>query len=441
MSRNAQTAVARLATSMPYETAVAGVHVAAVIRHATELGLIDPVTDVRAGAEALAKHSALAGFTDASTCRIWSAGELPAITELTAGVDVADQPGRPDGYALGNLYQALSVESRKGRALCQTPRFVTELLLDCTIPHAIDEWGLNALRMIDPACGTGHILIESLIRTWLEMGGPHDSTPFATDRIGRALRAVRGVDLDPYAALIARYRLLALACRLDGGQATLANAPDHWAPQVAAADSLLADDEPLLTRGRYHVVVGNPPYITVKDAKANAAIRAAYPRVCSGKYSLALPFFQLMTDLAVPGGWIAQLTANSFMKREFGKKFIEGYLPGYDLRWVIDTSGAYIPGHGTPTVILVHRSQPPSSPTVATVMGVRGEPSQPADPAQGLVWSAIREAVHRHESAARFTSAMHRVQPPGAIPDVDMAEPPGRPQYSQPSLLDLLEAA
>ena len=38
------------------------------------------------------------------------------------------------------------------------------------------------------------------------------------------------------------------------------------------------------------------------------------------------------------------ITANSFMKREFGKKLIEEYIPRWDLTHVIDTSGAYIPG-------------------------------------------------------------------------------------------------
>ena len=41
------------------------------------------------------------------------------------------------------------------------------------------------------------------------------------------------------------------------------------------------------------------------------------------------------------------------MKREFGKKLIEEFFAQkVDLTHVIDTSGAYIPGHGTPTVIL-----------------------------------------------------------------------------------------
>ena len=78
---------------------------------------------------------------------------------------------------------------------------------------------------------------------------------------------------------------------------------------------------------------------------------------------------------------------------------------------MIDTSGAYIPGHGTPTVILVGRSRRPVGDTVRAVLGVRGEPGQPADPAKGLVWTEIVEHVddpgfdgdlrHRHRPRPR----------------------------------------
>ena len=36
------------------------------------------------------------------------------------------------------------------------------------------------------------------------------------------------------------------------------------------------------------------------------------------------------------------------MKREFGVPLIEKFLAKQDLQLVADTSGAYIPGHGTP---------------------------------------------------------------------------------------------
>jgi hypothetical protein len=59
------------------------------------------------------------------------------------------------------------------------------------------------------------------------------------------------------------------------------------------------------------------------------------------------------------------------------------------LTHVIDTSGAYIPGHGTPTVVLLGRNQEPVADTIRTVMGTKGEPSTPADPARGQVWTSI----------------------------------------------------
>ena len=81
------------------------------------------------------------------------------------------------------------------------------------------------------------------------------------------------------------------------------------------------------------------------------------------------------------------------MKREFGTKLIEDFLAHQDLRLVADTSGAYIPGHGTPTVIIVGRNQRPVGSTVRAVLGVRGEPGRPEDPAKGLVWTSIVEHV------------------------------------------------
>ena len=92
------------------------------------------------------------------------------------------------------------------------------------------------------------------------------------------------------------------------------------------------------------------------------------------------------------------------MKREFGKRLIEATLPGLDLSHVIDTSGAYIPGHGTPTVILFGRNRRPMGDTIRTVMGIKGEPVTPADPAQGLVWRAIVDQVDRVGSQSAFVS-------------------------------------
>ena len=244
--------------------------------------------------------------------------------------------------------------------------------------------------------------------------------------VQRALDGVHGVDLNPYAIAIARFRLL-LAALKDCGVWRLSDAPG-FEIHLACGDSLLhgspggdqqtmgwapmdhvyqAEDrgalERLLRPKTYHAVVANPPYITPKDAALNAAYRERYT-TCHRQYSLAVPFLERIISLAVEGGYTGQITANSFMKREFGKKLIEAFFPRVDLTHVIDTSGAYIPGHGTPTVILFARNQRPVAGTLRTVMGIRGEPSTPEDPSKGLVWSAIVAQVDQPASQSEFVS-------------------------------------
>ena len=344
---------------------------------------------------------------------------------------------------LGDLYQDLSEATRKRYALLQTPEFVEEFILDRTLTPAIREFGYREARLIDPTCGSGHFLLGAFHRL-VEEWARNEPGRNPTDVAQKALDAVAGVDLNPFAVAIARFRLLVAALQVSQVR-RLADAPD-FKIHVAIGDSLLhgtrfggtesqelfdaaashADtglahayasedlaDVQRILGVQYHAVVGNPPYIVVKDAALNAAYRRKYAS-CHMKYSLGAPFTQRFFELAVQpattggsghgAGYVGLITANSFMKREFGSKLIEQVLPRLDLTHVVDTSGAYIPGHGTPTVILFGRHRPPVSEGVRTVMGIKGEPSTPDDPAHGLVWSAIVEQIDQAGSDSDFVS-------------------------------------
>ncbi|GAA1352563.1 BREX-2 system adenine-specific DNA-methyltransferase PglX [Streptomyces beijiangensis] len=377
-----------------------------------------------------------------------------------------------DTRFLGDLYQDLSEHARKTYALLQTPEFVEEFILDLTLDPALKEFGLDpvwqvrppnwvgetygetgpdglpavrGLRCIDPACGSGHFLLglfRRILAHWREAEPGTENWLL----VRRALESVHGADKNPFAVSIARFRLLVAMvqeCRV-----TRLSAAPSMPIRIAVADSLLhgrdagrendrtLDDAEreeagaftyrtedvggyikevdLLGRGSYHVVVANPPYITVKDKQENENYRKIY-WACSGKYALSVPFAQRIFELAIRdgenyrgGGFTGQITANSFMKREFGAMLIQSYFhggpykdpetrrrrdyPGVELTHVLDTSGAFIPGHGTPTVILAGRNQVArQSEPIRAVLGVRGEPGQPADPAEGQVWKAIVE--------------------------------------------------
>ena len=347
--------------------------------------------------------------------------------------DFTDPNG--DTRFLGDIYQDLSEAARKRYALLQTPVFVEEFILDRTLDPAIQTFGLANVRMIDPTCGSGHFLLGGFQRLLARWQRAEPGTNIV-ELVRRSLDALHGIDLNPFAVAIARFRLLVAALRASG-IARVRSAPD-WPLHVATGDSLLFGPEPgqhvagellaAATRGaygtedadeatrilsqRYHAVVGNPPYITVKDKVLNQAYRERFAS-CHRKYSLSVPFFERFFDLAIqgdgtgcePAGFVGQITSNSFMKREFGKKLIESFIPRWDITHIIDTAGAYIPGHGTPTVIIFGRHQRPAPSTaVRTVMGIKGEPATPSDPARGLVWTAILDQVDRLGSESEFVS-------------------------------------
>ena len=85
-----------------------------------------------------------------------------------------------------------------------------------------------------------------------------------------------------------------------------------------------------------------------------------------------------------------------------GKKLIEEFFPRIDLSHVVDTSGAYIPGHGTPTVILFGRNRKPNGDAVRAVLGIKGEPSTPDDASQGLVWQSLVRQIDRAGAEMRY---------------------------------------
>ncbi|WP_437915100.1 BREX-2 system adenine-specific DNA-methyltransferase PglX [Sorangium sp. So ce302] len=332
---------------------------------------------------------------------------------------------RFEGELMGDLYQELDPVVKDRFALCQTPDFVRAFILDRTLTPAIETFGADNVRLLDPACGSGHFLIDGLKRLVAATAEKHSNWE-REKVVTHVLDRVVGIDLNDYACALARTRLIMTAAEL-AGVTRLADAA-RFHPHVYWADGLeqvereeekssvqfdlftKTEERPraTLTRSdvraalkkvfatKFHAVVANPPYITEKDAA-----RKQYHREKQGKqqryvsayreYSLGSPFTERCFQLANTGGYVGLITSNNFMKREFGKPLIEKVLAGLDLTLVVDTSQAYIPFHGTPTVLLFGRNQRPESGTVLAVMGKRGESGTPDDPAKGKVWTSIAE--------------------------------------------------
>jgi len=330
---------------------------------------------------------------------------------------------RFDGQLMGDLYQDLDPVVKGRFALLQTPDFVRDFILDNTLSPALETWPADEIRLLDPACGSGHFLLEAFRRLVEATASQHPEWG-PRKVVDQVLPRVVGIDLNDYACALARARLVMKALELAGGgqlgeaggfhpavfhadglEQLEADVQLELMPEVAAVAASRTPEEtravlrPVLVR-RFHVVVANPPYITEKDKSKKAMHRGKEgpgPGYKSAYrlYSLASPFTERAFQLATPeeqggGGFVGYITSNNFMKRSFGKALIEKVMAGRQLTGVVDTSGAFIPGHGTPTVILFARNARPSRQDgVRAVLGKRGEPCNPPIPAEGRVWASI----------------------------------------------------
>lgn len=326
-----------------------------------------------------------------------------------------------DTRFLGDLYQDISEAARKRYALLQTPVFVEEFILDRTLEPALAERPLEGFKAIDPTCGSGHFLLGIFARV---LDRWHANAPGMDERerVQHALDAVHGVDLNPYAVAVARFRLTVAALQACA-MTRLEDAP-AFKYHLAAGDSLLhgldqeefelgsdlsadrvaanftyatenmAELKRILRSGQYDCVVGNPPYIVVKDPSLNELYRRTY-RHCRGTYALTVPFMERFFSLAKSGsasGWIGKITSNSFMKRGFGLPLVEEFFPTRDLKYVIDSEGVWMPGHnmdGTPTVILIGRNQRPVTQKIRAVLGKSLRENPASVEGSGPYWSDI----------------------------------------------------
>ena len=142
---------------------------------------------------------------------------------------------------LGDLYQDLSQYAKDTYALLQTPVFVEEFILDRTLEPALKERPLEGFKLIDPTCGSGHFLLGAFDRL-LDRWNRHAPGLETQARVQAALDAIHGVDLNPFAIAIARFRLTVAALKASG-LTSLEKAP-AFTFHLAVGDSLIHGPDP-----------------------------------------------------------------------------------------------------------------------------------------------------------------------------------------------------
>lgn len=254
----------------------------------------------------VAAHPAGQAVLEEGHERLWSAPRSNAASRAALDFFRQRDPAGKRRWSFAadpwsDLYQEISPTQQKEHAMVTTPAFVEKTMLDLTLTPALEELGAHAVRVMDPACGSGLVLVMAFERL-------HERMLQASPGVDReasarlALDRIHGADISPISVLVTRIQLT-LAYLRRAGITRFADAPG-LPLHIVAADSLLAKPdfgasaglEPLTTHG-YEVVVCEPLFVTCKDATRREQYRARY-RSAGPASSLAAPFIERCFQLA-----------------------------------------------------------------------------------------------------------------------------------------------
>lgn len=179
------------------------------------------------------------------------------------------------------------------------------------------DWPARGPRLLDPACGDG-VFLEAAMRRLAEL----DLSPSRVRTIvGEGLV---GWDLHAPALAACRERLEAVSCELGF---------DGAIPALICCDALVPTDE------RFHVVLGNPPYLEAKrmPEALKARVREHCPLASKGAFDLYGAFVELGLRLLSSQGELCLIIPNRFLVTRYARELRKRLLASTALR-VMDLS-------------------------------------------------------------------------------------------------------
>jgi len=203
---------------------------------------------------------------------------------------------------------------RRARGVYYTPpeivRELVRLTLGKRLTRRASEGDVRkALRILDPACGAGAMLVEAA----RQLAGS-----------GR-LFSLFGVDSDPQAVA---------SC-----QDAVAGA------KVWTADALF--DDRLDRLAPFDAIVGNPPYVNIRQLAKNrptetvAKLRVRYA-TARGNFDLYVPFIERAWQLLAPGGRCGFIIPNKWATLDYARPLRELLLAETTIEHVVDLSAVRV---------------------------------------------------------------------------------------------------
>jgi SAM-dependent methyltransferase len=296
------------------------------------------------------------------------------------------------GRHLGAVYEALlDPTARRRGGIYYTPASIVESILAAALDPLLTEAAraadplhtLQALRVLDPACGAGYFLVAAAQRIAAALAAADPAGRPAAWWWDTAAGCVYGVDSDPAAIDLARYSFY-LAGAGDGPAL-----PEY---QLHCDDALAALPAEWAS---FDAVVGNPPYLPhrAQATAPKAAHRGRYT-AAQGQYDLSGLFIERGLELLRPGGRLGYIVPNKFMAADYGASLRALLARETSILRLEDVSAdGLFPGAATYPVILVAQAGAPPPGTQVTLAGPGRPPTQVTQAnfcdLDGGIWPAV----------------------------------------------------
>ena len=272
----------------------------------------------------------------------------------------------------------LKDEYRKSKGAVTTPQQVVRNVIEQTIdPDTFNTLSLNELlstRVVDPACGSGAFIIEiyeylaDALKAYF-ISHPDETGNMAVFRGEECLLTIEGrktllthcifgVDIDPEAVEVAKMSL-SLKVIDDYNPEDFETVGIHGdqilrgvGDNIVLGNTLVSSDildysqdlfgrtselvntrifdwqesfPAVFSQGGFDYVIGNPPYVEVKNYNQGLPTMAAFIKDryrCSakGKVDLSIPFIEKGLDILNPHGRLGYIVQKRFFKTEYGER-------------------------------------------------------------------------------------------------------------------------